>query len=97
MFGFSLFRLAIYAALVLGVLGGAYTGYRVWRHQVWVEGRDAALAAVAKVNADAKKAADRVEFTIDVCFDRGGSWNVSTGKCDVGGASPAGISSLFGH
>lgn len=97
MFGFSLIRLAIYAAVVLGVLGGAYTGYRIWRHQIWLEGRNAALEAVAKVNAEAKQAADRVEFNIDSCFDRGGAWNVSTGKCDLGGATPSGISSLFGN
>lgn len=97
MFGFSLLRLGIYAAVALGLVATAYTGYRVWRHSVWVEGRDAALEAVAKVNAEAKQAADRVQMTTDQCFDNGGTWDVVTGKCDLGGVSPSGVRSLFSN
>lgn len=79
------------------VLAALYGGYRVWRHSVWVEGRDAALEAVARVNDAAEQAAEQVALTTDQCFDRGGSWDVTTGKCDLGPATPAGVRSLFGN
>lgn len=97
-FGFgTLTKLGIYAVLIVVALGAIYGGYRVWRHGVWVEGRDAALEAVARQNDVAAKAAEKVVLTTDQCFDSGGSWNVSTGKCDLGGATPSGVSSLFGN
>ena len=82
-FGFSVLRLGIYAAVALGLVAGLYTGYRVWRGQIWKEGRDAALAAVAAQNGAAANAAKIVEVTSDLCFDKGGTWSVITGECDL--------------
>lgn len=97
MFGFSLMRLGIYAAIAVVALGSLYTGYRVWRHQIWVEGRDAALEEVSEVNQQARQAAQRVKRTIDQCFDEGGGWDVVTGTCTLDGTTPSGIRSLFGN
>ena len=91
----SLLRLGMYALLVLGVVGSLYAGYRVWRHSIWVEGRDAALVAVARQNQRAAEAATRVRTSTDRCFDEGGSWDVVTGTCQLGGTTPAGVSRLF--
>lgn len=96
MFGFSLMRLGVYALIAVVGVGSIYTGYRVWRHSVWVEGRDAALAAVEKVNTQAATAARQVELSTDACFDQGGTWDVSTGRCDLGSTTLHGVSSLFG-
>jgi hypothetical protein len=65
----------------LALLAALYSGYRVYRHHVWVEGRDAALAAVKAQNGVAAAAAAKVQATTDACFDKGGSWDVSTGTC----------------
>lgn len=41
-----------------------------------------ALATVARMNDAAAKAAGEAARTVTDCIDQGGSWNVSTGKCD---------------
>lgn len=42
-----------------------------------------ALATVAQMNDAAAKAAGEAARTVTDCIDQGGSWNVSTGKCDL--------------
>lgn len=72
-------QLIAVSGIVLTLLGG----YRIWRHGVWAEGRDAAIAAVKVQDARAVKAANDVIRTSDECFAREGWWwNVITGKCE---------------
>lgn len=77
-----LIRLGIYAAIAAGLLGTATATYFGWRHHERMIGWNNAIEYVKTKNADAKKAADQTINEVDQCFTTGGSWNVSTGKCD---------------
>lgn len=45
------------------------------------EGWNDALATVSKQNQEAAEAARKVTRNVDDCFDRGGSWDVTTARC----------------
>lgn len=66
---------------IVAVIAALYGGYRAWRHAVWTEGKNAAIEAVQAQNGIAADAARKVDQAIDDCYDRGGTWDVSTGAC----------------
>jgi hypothetical protein len=80
--GASLIRLAVYAAIFFGAVASLSAVYFGWRHHERMIGWNSALATVKAQNEAAKGIADRVNNAVDKCFADGGSWNVSTGKCE---------------
>ncbi|MCB1476661.1 MAG: hypothetical protein H6883_07295 [Rhodobiaceae bacterium] len=78
MFGFSTIKLIAIGIVVAGVAGSIlYYGHTRYR-----AGWDDAIATVSKMNNEAAAVARKAQSTVDECFDSGGTWNVSTGKCD---------------
>lgn len=70
----------IAALIAISVILGAYAG---WRSHLIHVGQQQALDAVKEQNAIAKRAADKVEKTVDECFNTEGYvWSVITGKCE---------------
>lgn len=68
------------------VLGLALVGFLAHRHVAvthYARGYAAALESVAAQNRDAARAGDRARGDVGACFDRGGTWNVATGLCDL--------------
>lgn len=88
---------AVLAAVYAGVVGAGLVAYAGWVHHQRMIGWHGAVEAVAKQDAKAVAAATAAKNHADACDDSGGTWNVSTGKCDNpgGSADPTGISSLF--
>lgn len=70
------------AVIALAVLSSLYGGYRVWKHSIWKDGWNDALAAVEKQNEHAREIAQGVRSKLRQCESGGGSWDVSTGTCD---------------
>lgn len=79
----ALLRLATSRAglIVIAVLVGLAALW-LWGNSRYREGWNDALATVSSMNDEAAKAAGEAARTVDQCFATGGSWNVSTGKCD---------------
>jgi hypothetical protein len=93
MFGLGKYALyAIGAAVAVSLATGFYFH---WRHEQRMVGWNNALAAVAAQNARAREAAEEVTGDVNQCFDAGGSWDVSTGKCNS--ASNSGVRGLFSN
>lgn len=80
--GLSLVKLGIYVFIVLGGITAVTATYFGWRHHQRMIGWNNAIEYVKQKNAQAKQAADQVVGDVDRCETDGGSWNVSTGKCD---------------
>ena len=82
MFGWSWLKLGIYAAMIVAVLGTATAIYFSWQHKQRMIGWNGAIEWVKQQNAAAKRTADNAVAQLDACEANGGTWNVSTGKCD---------------
>ena len=76
-FGISVFRLAMYAAIVAAVVTGAL----VIRHHYVSLGYHKALADVKKQDDRAVEAATKVEKKTAVCTDQNGYWDVLSQRC----------------
>ena len=75
--GISVFRLAMYAAIVAAVVTGAL----VIRHHYVSLGYHKALADVKKQDDRAVEAATKVEKKTAVCTDQNGYWDVLSQSC----------------
>lgn len=75
--GISVFRLAMYAAIVAAVVTGAL----VIRHHYVSLGYHKALADVKKQDDRAVEAATKVEKKTAVCTDQNGYWDVLSQRC----------------
>lgn len=75
--GISVFRLAMYAAIVAAVVTGAL----VIRHHYVSLGYHKALADVKKQDDRAVEAATKVEKKTAVCTDQNGYWDTITQRC----------------
>lgn len=75
--GISVFRLAMYAAIVAAVVTGAL----VIRHHYVSLGYHKALADVKKQDDSAVEAATKVEKKTAVCTDQNGYWDVLSQRC----------------
>lgn len=76
-FGISVFRLAMYAAIVAAVVTGAL----VIRHHYVSLGYHKALADVKKQDDRAVEAATKVEKKTAICTDQNGYWDVLSQRC----------------
>lgn len=77
-----LIRLAVYAAVVAGALGTATVAYVGWRHHQQMIGWNGAIDYMKAKDATARRVGDQAINSVDACDNSGGTWNVSTGKCD---------------
>lgn len=79
LFGISVFRLAVYAALIVAVVIGALT---VRQHYI-NKGYHSAIEAVKKQDDRAVAAATKVEQKAAVCTETNGYWDVITQGCKL--------------
>ena len=77
MFGISVFRLAMYAALFVAIVSGALT----IRHHYVALGYHKALSDVKKQDDRAADVAAKVEKKTAVCTDQNGYWDVISQRC----------------
>lgn len=68
------------AGVPLGAAGYAI-GKAVGHHQGFNDGTAKMAVAVEKQNATAAQAAKIARQSLDTCYDAGGRWDQSTGKC----------------
>lgn len=80
LFGISVVRLAIYAAVAVSVVVGAVA---IRQHYI-NKGYAAAIAAVKRQDNIAIDAAKKVEKKAAVCSDANGYWDVITQSCKLG-------------
>ncbi|BEV44757.1 hypothetical protein [Afipia carboxidovorans] len=79
LFGVSVFRLLVYAGLVLAIIVGALT---IRQHYI-NKGYQAALVAVKKQDNIAIDAARKVEKKAAVCTETNGWWDVVSQSCKL--------------
>ena len=75
--GASLIGGAAAIAIILG-------GFLYIKNHYTREGYTKAITEMAARDGKAIKKGDEIEKQIGLCFDRGGEWNTSTGKCEGG-------------
>jgi len=74
-------------ASLIGIAGGLALfigGFLVLKNHYTREGYTKAITEMAARDGKAIKKGDEIEKQIGLCFDRGGEWNTSTGKCEGG-------------
>jgi len=79
LFGISVVRLAIYAAVAVSVIVGALT---IRQHYI-NKGYKSAIEAVKKQDQRAVDAAEKVEKKATVCTEQNGYWDVITQGCKL--------------
>lgn len=66
---------------IVGLLGGLYISYALWRQSIYNEGWNAHKAAVARADKKVVEDAQNARGVFLECRARGLSWDTRTGKC----------------
>lgn len=79
--GISVLRLIVYAALAASVVGFVAT----WTVKQRNIGYQHAITDVRAANQKATGQADQGSQDVNACFERGGDWDRTNGRCAEGG------------
>jgi hypothetical protein len=68
-------------AAIAVVVAALAVGYAAWRHSIYQEGYDDAMAAIAAQDAKALAARDAAVSRVRECHDSGMRWDQSARQC----------------